>query len=65
MVRTFAPGAAARLIAALFSAYGQAAVEPNPHGRWEGLRRGQRSINYRSRAARSHAGKPAGYVKAY
>lgn len=27
--------------------------------------RGQRSINYSRRARRSHAGKPAGYVKAY
>ena len=53
-------------LAALFmAAAGQAAVQPNPHGIWLGLRRGQQPINHRARAWRSHAGKPAGYVKAY
>ena len=56
-------GAAARAFGALPNAPGEAAPVWNV---WGGLRhRGQPSINHRQLAARSHAGKPAGYVKAY
>jgi len=35
------------------------------HPRRTSKTRGKGSINHAARAARSHAGKPAGYVKAY
>ena len=38
----------------------------NPGGTWGGPRhRGQPSLNHAKLAARSHAGKPSDYVKAY
>lgn len=53
------------LAGVVLASIGQAAVEPSPHGIWLGLRRGQQPINHQARARRSHAGKPAGYVKGY
>lgn len=54
--------------AGLLAMAAQAPAEPsigNATPRRTSKTRGKGSINHAARAARSHAGKPAGYVKAY
>ena len=60
----------ASILAFALLAAAQAAPPAQPLPIIKGARRtskarGQGSINYAARAARSHAGKPAGYVKVY
>jgi len=64
LVAALLAGATNVAFGALPGAPGEAAPTParNSTG---GRPRGQVSINHAARAARSHAGKPADYVKAY
>lgn len=65
LVRALLAAAANAAFGALPDALG--VLAPRPPDDWSGAlkHRGQASINYAARVARSHAGKPAGYVKGY
>jgi hypothetical protein len=61
----FHPLIAAILGAAANLVFGALPSAPRPAPKFNRIGGGRGSVNHAARAARSHAGKPAGYVKAY
>jgi hypothetical protein len=64
LVAALLSAAASAVFGALPDAPGEAAPPPARNSTGGGPR-GQASVNHAARAARSHAGKPATYVKGY